>query len=307
MKIGKFETKNDLFLAPMAGYTDVAFREQCKKFGAGLTTTEMVSAKGLIYDSEKTKNLLHLSPLEDIKCVQLFCHEPQVVFDAIQNRVLDDFDIVDLNMGCPAPKIVKNGDGSFLMTEPELAYQIVRSAVSASRRPITVKMRLGFDKNVAVDFAKILQRAGASAIIVHGRLAKQGYSGKADWSAIADVKKAVDIPVVANGDVNSKQAYQDIKKLTSCDAVMIGRASIGNPFIFADILDIDCKKDKFLAIKEQFDVLQKYYTEHYAVTSMRKQILQYLKGENVPAETKIEIMSKETIADVLDILGKILH
>ena len=305
MKIGKLETKTDIFLAPMAGYTDVAFRHQCKKYGAGLTTTEMVSAKGLIYDSEKTKSLLHTSPLEDIKSVQLFGHDPQDMFDAIQNKVLDEFDIIDINMGCPATKIIKNGDGSFLMNYPDIAAEIVKASVSASSRPVTVKMRLGYNKNVAVDFAKKIEKAGASAIEVHGRIMTQGYSGNADWDEIAKVKNAVGIPVVANGDVVDFASYQKIKKVTNCDGVMIGRASIGNPYIFADLLGLDYKKNKLQTIKEQFDMLTKYYSERFAVMTMRKQLVQYFKGEKISQEVKLNVLTKETIQEVMDILQDI--
>lgn len=306
MKIGKFETNTDLFLAPMAGYTDVAFREQCKKYGAGLTTTEMVSAKGLIYNSEKTKLLLYTSKLENIKVVQLFGHEPDVVFEAIKNPVLDDFDIIDLNMGCPAPKIIKNGEGSFLMTNPILAGEIVKAAVSASKRPVTVKMRLGYEIDNSVEFAKILEKSGASAITVHGRLKSQGYSGHADYEAIAKVKKAVNIPVVANGDVVDAESYKNIKKITGVDAVMIGRASVGNPHIFAEILGLDIPFNKFDCIKEQFELLLKYYDENFVVSNMRKQIVQYLKGLGVSTETKLKILQEQSSKKVLEMLQEIL-
>lgn len=307
MKIGKLETKNNLFLSPMAGYTDVAFRHQCKKFGAGLTTTEMVSAKGLIYDSEKTKWLLHTSPLEDIKVVQLFGHEPEVFVKAIKNKVLDKFDIIDINMGCPAPKIVKNGEGSFLMTNPKLAYDIVKACTEVDERPITVKMRLGYEKNNAVEFAKVLESAGASAICVHGRLKTQGYSGTADYEEIAKVKKAVKIPVIANGDVTDLKSYQKILDITNADAVAIGRASVGDPHIFAEILNLDIPFDKLKAIKDQFSMLLDFYNEHYVVTSMRKQVIQYLKGMSVPQEIKLELLCKETVSEVLAILEKIFE
>ena len=305
MKIGNFETENDLFLAPMAGYTDVAFREQCKKFGAGLTTTEMVSAKGLIYNSEKTKLLLYTSPLEKIKVVQLFGHEPEVMYDAIKHPVLDDFDIIDINMGCPAPKIIKNGEGSFLMTQPKLAEEIVRASVSASKRPVTVKIRLGYDEDNSVEFAKLLERAGASSITVHGRLKSQGYSGVADYEAIAKVKRAVNIPVVANGDVCDKESYEKIKQITNADAVMIGRSAVGNPHIFADLLGLDIPFDKYECIREQFELLLKYYDESFVVNNMRKQIVQYVKGMGLSSAEKLEILQEESASKVLEKLREV--
>ena len=307
MKIGDFETENNLFLAPMAGYTDIAQRHLCKKFGAGLTTTEMVSAKGLIYDSEKTKWLLYTSPLESIKVVQLFGHEPEVFFKAIQNDVLKDFDIIDINMGCPAPKIIKNGEGSFLMKNPDLASEIVKASVSASKRPVTVKMRLGYTENNAVEFAKMLEKSGASAIAVHGRLMTQGYSGKADYEQIANVKNAVSIPVIANGDIVDKESFERIKKETGADAFMIGRASVGNPHIFAELLNRDIPFDKYECIKKQFEILLKYYDEHFVVTNMRKHIVGYLKGEHVDAQTKLKLLEEQSAQKVLQMLKEIFN
>ena len=304
MKIKNIQTKNNIFLAPMAGYTDIAFRHLCKKFGAGLTTTEMISAKGLIYDSEKTKKLLVTSPLEDIKIVQLFGHEPEVIAQAIKHPVLKDFDIIDINMGCPAPKIVKNGEGSYLMTQPGLAKRIVEAAVAATTKPVTVKMRLGFDQDVSVEFAKMLEKAGASAITVHGRLMKQGYSGKADYQAIAKVKSAVSIPVVANGDVCTLQDYQQILQVTNADAVMIGRGAVGNPAIFAQLLGMDASYDKLQTIKEQYNILLEHYNEHFAVTNMRKHLLQYFKGQNLSTDLKLQLMQAETVQKVFEILDQ---
>lgn len=302
MKIKDIELKNNLILAPMAGYTDIALREQCKKFGAGLTVTEMISAKGLIYDSEKTKRMLITSPLEDVKAVQLFGHEPYVIAEAIKSELLKDFDIIDINMGCPAPKIIKNGDGSYLMTQPQLAKAIVEEAVKSTNKPITVKMRLGYKTNNAVEYAKMLESAGASAITVHGRLTTQGYSGNADYNAIAEVKKAVKIPVIANGDVCSKQDYEKILKITNADGVMIGRGAVGNPHLFADILNLEMPFNKLECITEQYELLLKNYNEHFVITSMRKQIVKYLKDEGVSNELKLKLLSAETYAEVTELL-----
>ena len=302
MKIKNITTKNNLFLAPMAGYTDIAFRHICKQNGAGATTTEMISAKGLIYNSEKTKQLLITSSLEDIKIVQLFGHEPEIISQAICHPLLDKFDIIDINMGCPAPKIVKNGEGSFLMTKMDLAKQIVETAVKSTTKPVTVKMRLGYDKDVSVEFAKMLEKAGASAITVHGRLTSQGYSENADYSAIEKVKKAVSIPVIANGDVRGEEDYNKILSETKADGVMIGRGAVGNPKIFSDILHLGLPYNKIETIKQQYNILLNYYDEHFAVTNMRKHLLQYFKGEQLPKDLKLKLMQAEFVSEVFEIL-----
>ena len=209
MKIGNFEFKNNLILAPMAGVTDVAFRSICIDFGADAGVTEMVSAKALSYDNEKTSDLLLTAPNEKIKIVQLFGHEPEIMAKICASSYLDKFDIIDINMGCPAPKIVGNGDGSALMKDIGLARQIVESCVQATNKPITVKFRSGYTKDSinAVEFAKMCEEAGAKAITVHGRTREQMYGGKVDLDIIRSVKHSVSIPVIASGDVVDKESF----------------------------------------------------------------------------------------------------
>lgn len=307
MKIGNVKIKNDLLLAPMAGYTDVGFRKICKDYGCGLTYTEMVSAKALIYDSKKTQDLLITEKDENPKAVQIFGHEPEVMAEAIKNPLLDKFDIIDINMGCPAPKIVKNGEGSFLLTNLQLATKIVDSCVKATKKPVTVKMRLGFnDDNVALVFAKSFESVGASAITLHGRTRNQMYSGNANYEEIAKVKKGIKIPLIANGDVTDLKSYRKIKETTNADFVMIGRGALGNPFIFSEILGESYEKNKFKCIQNHINILKKYYSERFIVLNMRKHIAFYLKNEKVDSEDKQKLMKLESLDEVINFCRKIL-
>ena len=233
MKIGNVETKNNVFLAPMAGITDLPFRLICKENGAGLVYSEMVSSKALLYGDEKTKLLLNTCEKERPLAVQIFGSDEEAISYAAK-YVSSFADIVDINMGCPAPKVVKNGDGSRLLLDLEKVEKIVRAAVSSSLVPVTVKMRTGWDQEniVAVEAAKIVERAGASAITIHGRTRSQYYSGQADWNIIKEVKKSVKIPVIGNGDLRSTADIKKAFDTTGVDAVMIGRAAFGNPWIF---------------------------------------------------------------------------
>lgn len=235
-RIGGVVIPNRLVLAPMAGYTDVAMRELCAESGAGLTVTEMVSAKGLAYNPRKCEGLLLAAPSEGVKCVQLFGHEPEFFEKAVASDLLAPFDIIDINMGCPVPKIVRNGEGSALLKNPKLAGEIVAACVRAANgRPVTVKTRLGFDEGefTAVEFCRRIEGEGAAAITLHGRTRAQGYSGLADRDKIATVKEAVGIPLIGNGDVNAA-TVDDM--LSRTDAAAVGRAAVGNPYIFAQIL-----------------------------------------------------------------------
>ena len=235
MKIGTVELSGQAVLAPMAGVTDFAFRELCRRCGAAFTTTEMVSARALTYGDLKSRELLWLSEEETPAAVQIFGHEPSVMAEAAQMAAeLSGAAVVDINMGCPVGKIVKGGDGSALMKDPELAYRIVEAVVGAVPVPVTVKFRKGWDNgNVnAVEFARGCEQAGAAGLTVHGRTRAQLYAGRADWDIIREVKKAVTIPVTANGDVFSGEDAAHLLRYTGCDMVMIGRGCFGDPWIF---------------------------------------------------------------------------
>ena len=235
MKIGNVKLENNIFLAPMAGITDLPFRLICKENDAGLVYTEMVSAKALLYNDEKTKLLLKTCDKEKPLAVQIFGSDVEAI--AYASKYVSEFaDIVDINMGCPAPKVVKNGDGSRLLLNLELVKQIIETAVANSKVPVTVKMRTGWDADniVVVEAAKIAEKAGASAITVHGRTRSQYYSGEADWNIIKQVKESVSIPVIGNGDVTSREIAKKRLEQSGVDAIMIGRGAFGNPWIFRE-------------------------------------------------------------------------
>lgn len=238
MEIGNLKLENPYILAPMAGVTDLPFRLLCKEQGAGLLCMEMISAKALQYKNKNTKVLLAIHPQEYPVSLQLFGSDPKIISE--QAKRIEDlpFQILDINMGCPVPKVVKNGEGSALMKNPKLVFEIVSQLVKAIEKPVTVKIRKGFDDDHinAVEIAKIAEEAGASAVAVHGRTREQYYSGEADWDIIRQVKEAVSIPIIGNGDVTSPEKAEKLVKETGCDGIMLGRAVQGNPWLFSEIL-----------------------------------------------------------------------
>lgn len=293
--------ENKIFLAPMADVTDFAFRSIAKEFGADVTITEMVSAKALVYGSQKTLELLRVAENESPVGAQLFGHEPKFFEEALASPVFDRFDFVDINMGCPAPKIVKNGDGSALMKNIPLAQEIVRACKRAFKKPVSVKMRLGFDENNAVMFAKAMEEAGADAITVHGRTREMMYSGKADYEAIAEVVRAVKIPVIANGDVVDRESLNEILK-TGASSVMVGRGALGRPWIFTELKNKKIKINKLEIIKKHINLLKKYYKNEFLAKYMKKHILWYLKNEKDSTEIKKKISFSKTLEETMDIL-----
>ena len=308
MKIGNVDLENNIFLAPMAGITDLPFRLICKENNAGLVYTEMVSSKALLYKDEKTKLLLKTCDKEKPLAVQIFGSDPEAIAYAA------DFtskigQIVDINMGCPAPKVVKNGDGSKLLLNLELVEKIVKAAVNASSVPVTVKMRIGWDQEhiVAIEAAKIIEKAGASAITVHGRTRSQYYSGSADWDLIKKVKESVNIPVIGHGDIrNCYEAKKALEK-SNVDAIMIGRASLGNPWIFKQTVEY-LKTGRVLSNptdEEKLDTIIKHLEmeieekgEFIAVREMRKHISAYTKNMKNSSQFRSIINTLESKEEV---------
>lgn len=315
MKIGNVEIKGRTALAPMAGVTDRGFRELCVAFGASYVVGEMVSAKGISFNSERSKELMLLSENERPAAVQLFGSEPQTVAAAAVTAMEYKPDIIDINMGCPAPKISGNGAGSALMKNPDLCGEIVEEVCKAVDVPITVKFRKGWDdKSVnAVEVAKICEQAGASAITVHGRTREQFYSGKADLDIIAEVKKAVNIPVIGNGDItNANDAAQMLEK-TNCDMVMIGRGALGNPWIFREInawlndlrpMFPPSPAEKVTVILRHIQAMCDYKGEEIAMREARKHVGWYMKGFKNAAELRREAGYLKTYEELIELTKK---
>ena len=301
-KIGGVEIKNRLVLAPMAGYTDYAMRELCAEAGAGLTVTEMVSAKGLTYSPHKCRELLLTAPHETVKCVQLFGHEPEFFEKALGMDELAPFDIIDINMGCPVPKIVRNGEGSALMNDPALAEKIVVACVKAAGgRPVTVKTRLGFGEGefTAAEFCRRLEGAGAAAITLHGRTRAQGYAGIADRDKIAEVKNALSIPLIGNGDVNA-DTVDDMLGLV--DAAAIGRAAVGNPYIFAEILGHKPRESVRDLVLRHITLSYGAYGDRYTFVNIRKHLASYLGGVRGGKEIRIKLFSAGSTDELIELV-----
>ena len=308
MKIGNVELENNIFLAPMAGITDLPFRLICKENDAGLVYTEMVSAKALLYNDEKTKLLLKTCDKEKPLAVQIFGSDVEAI--AYASKYVSEFaDIVDINMGCPAPKVVKNGDGSRLLLNLELVKQIIETAVANSKAPVTVKMRTGWDADniVVVEAAKIAEKAGASAITVHGRTRSQYYSGEADWNRIKQVKESVSIPVIGNGDVTSREIAKKRLEQSGVDAIMIGRGAFGNPWIFRETVQYlqnnicipkPTNEEKYETILKHLELEIKEKGENIAVKEMRKHISAYTKSMPDSSSFRSKINTKDTAEEV---------
>ena len=310
VSIGGVEIKGRLALAPMAGVSDFAFRTVCTELGAAMTTTEMVSAKALVYKDEKTKGLLYNPDILHPSAAQIFGHEPEIMAEAAPMALeYSGADILDINMGCPVGKIVKSGDGSALMKDPELAARIVEAVVKAVSVPVTVKFRKGFDGGCvnAVEFARLMEQAGASAVAVHGRTRAQMYSGRADWDVIRDVKKAVSIPVIANGDIFSAEEAGHILRYTGCELAMVGRGSFGDPWIFErsnalleglPVPERPPLSERIELALRQTEMYAEKFGERLACLEARHQIPWYLKGVAHAGYYKQQLVRVETLDEL---------
>ena len=316
MKIKDIEFKNNIFLAPMAGIADRAFRELCINFGAGYTVTEMVSSKGLTMGDKKSSELLTLGEIENPAGAQIFGDDPQIIAEAAVKCLDFHPQIIDINMGCPAPKIAMNGGGASLMKNPKLAGEIVKAVSEAVSVPVTVKIRKGWDDEsvTAVELAQIAEQNGASAITVHGRTRMQMYSGKVDYDIIAKIKKAVSIPVIGNGDITDEQSATIMLEKTNCDAIMIGRGALGNPWIFRKINAYlgECRVLPEVGINEKMVVMLKhiqkiieYKGEYTAMREARHHAAYYTKGIRGGAALRKEISTFEHFEQLEELAYKI--
>ena len=307
IKIGSLETPNNVFLAPLAGYTNAVFRNTCFNLGAGLTFTEMVSAKGLCYDSKKTEDLLYIAEgYEGIKACQIFGADPVYMRRACESEALKPFELIDINMGCPVPKIYKNGEGSALLKDLPLASKII-SECKKSGKAVSVKFRIGVDgtRLISADFAKMCEDSGADMITVHGRTRDKMYSGGVNFKEIAAAKSSVKIPVIANGGIFTPEDADELMDKTGADGVMIARGGMFNPWLFAEITGTPTG-DKKQTVLSQIADIRALYGERFACVFMRKMVGFYIKGTNGATALRARLLECKTTCEVADIVTDLL-
>ena len=318
IKIGNVKLENKVFLSPMAGVTDLPFRLICKEQNCGMLYTEMINAKALCYDDENTKKMLRIEEEEHPVAVQIFGSEPEYMGRAAE--IMNEYpnEILDINMGCPAPKVIRNGDGSALMKNPKLAEEVLKAVVKNSEKPVTLKIRKGWDDQTvnAVEIAKIAEACGISALAIHGRTREQYYSGKADWDIITEIKENISIPVIGNGDVFTIQDAINMLDKTNCDAIMIGRGAQGNPWIFkrinhymqtGEILPEPTLDEKINTAIKHLGLAVQEHGEYIAVREMRKHVAWYLKGLKNSARVRDEVNKIESYEEVVNKLNRYMQ
>lgn len=306
LKIGDVQLNNNVVFAPIAGFSEVGFRHLCAKYGAGLTYTELVSAKGLVYGNKGTEELLATTDIETPCAVQIFGSDPEFMYKAAKDERLGKFDIIDINMGCPVKKVFGNGDGSALMKNPALITEVVQAVKEGGRRPVTVKMRAGIEigKPLAVECALAAQKGGASAVTVHARYREQYYSGECDHTITKAVKDALDIPIIANGDIVDKQSLDKVAQITNADGFMIGRGALGKPWIFAELQGKDDSHDVKSLILEHIDVLREFMPDFTVANVMKLQLCYYARGGRNAKAVRVEIGKAKSLGDTFKIIDE---